>query len=139
MVMQLEQYFSLAKRYDKVFSVIMLDIDNFKKYNDSHGHSAGDKMLVRVAQVLLDDIRDADAVARYGGEEFLIILPETFLEAALITAERIRQQVVQDTGTTISLGVASYTPEMTRSEQLINKADEALYRAKTNGKNRVAY
>jgi diguanylate cyclase (GGDEF)-like protein/PAS domain S-box-containing protein len=137
MVMGLEKYFSFAKRYEKIFSIIMLDIDNFKKYNDTYGHSAGDKMLVRVAQVLLDDIRDADAVARYGGEEFLIMLPESTLEKALITAERIREKVSQDTGTTISLGVASYEQDMIKQEQLINKADEALYRAKKNGKNRV--
>lgn len=135
----LEKYFSLAKRYEKVFSIIMLDIDNFKKYNDTYGHSAGDKMIVRVAKVLLDDIRDADAVARFGGEEFLIILPESTLETALLTAERIRQNVAHETGTTISLGVASYDSSMTKNEQLINKADEALYRAKARGKNRVEY
>jgi len=137
MLIGLEKYFSLAKRYQRVFSIIMLDIDNFKKYNDTHGHSAGDQVLIGVAQVLLDDIRNADAIARYGGEEFLIMLPETTLETALITAERIRQKVEQNTDTTISLGVASYDVKMTKHEQLINKADEALYRAKTNGKNRV--
>ncbi|AGF77890.1 PAS domain S-box/diguanylate cyclase (GGDEF) domain-containing protein [Desulfocapsa sulfexigens DSM 10523] len=135
----LEKYFSLAKRYKKIFSIIMLDIDNFKKYNDTHGHSAGDKMLVRVATVLLDDIRNADVVARYGGEEFLIMLPEATLETALLTAERIRQKITHETGTTISLGVATYDSSMTKNEQLINKADEALYRAKKRGKNRVEY
>ncbi len=135
----LEKYFSLAKRYEKIFSIIMLDIDNFKKYNDTHGHSAGDKMLVRVARVLLDDIRNADVVARYGGEEFLVMLPEATLETALLTAERIRQKIADETGTTVSLGVASYDSRMTKNEQLINKADEALYRAKKRGKNRVEY
>lgn len=139
MLIGLEKYFSLAKRYEKVFSIIMLDIDNFKKYNDTHGHSAGDQVLIGVAQVLLDDIRNVDTIARYGGEEFLIMLPETPLETALITAERIRQKVEQNTDTTISLGVASYTVKMTKHEQLINKADEALYRAKRNGKNRVEH
>jgi diguanylate cyclase (GGDEF)-like protein/PAS domain S-box-containing protein len=139
MDMGLEKYWSCAKRYVGTFSIIMLDIDNFKKYNDTHGHSAGDKMLVRVAQVLLDDIRDADAVARYGGEEFLIILPETSQEAALVSAERIRKSVAEKTDVTISLGVASYNQEMVKKEDLINKADEALYRAKKAGKNRVEY
>ena len=134
----LEKYFSCAKRYGKPFSIIMLDIDNFKKYNDAHGHSAGDKMLAKVAQVLLDDIRDADSIARYGGEEFLIMLPETALKAACDTAERIRKKVAEKTDTTISLGAASYSLEMAKKEDLINKADDALYRAKRTGKNRVA-
>jgi diguanylate cyclase (GGDEF)-like protein len=134
----LEKYFSGAKRYGKPFSIIMLDIDNFKKYNDAHGHGAGDKMLARIAQVLLDDIRDADSIARYGGEEFLIMLPDTDLKAACGTAERIRKSIAEKTDTTISLGVASYSLEMAKKEDLINKADEALYRAKRTGKNRVA-
>ena len=137
MLIGLEKYFSVAKRYDKVFSVIMLDVDNFKKYNDTHGHSAGDKVLAAVAKVLLDDIRNADTIARYGGEEFLIMLPETTLDTALVTAERIRRNVHRDTDVSISLGVASYDSSMSKHEQLINKADEALYSAKTNGKNRV--
>lgn len=139
MDMGLEKYFSCTKRYGKSFSVIMLDIDNFKKYNDTHGHSAGDKMLTKVAQVLIDDIRNADAVARYGGEEFLIMLPETSQEAALVTAERVRKGVVEKTDVTISLGVASYNEEMVKKEDLVNKADEALYRSKKTGKNRVSY
>jgi diguanylate cyclase (GGDEF)-like protein/PAS domain S-box-containing protein len=139
MLIGLEKFFSLAKRYKRVFSIIMLDIDNFKKYNDTYGHSAGDQVLIGVSQVLLDDIRNADTIARYGGEEFLIMLPETTLETALITADRIRLKVSQDTDVTISLGVASYDEGMTKHEQLINKADEVLYRAKANGKNRVEY
>jgi len=117
----------------------MLDIDDFKKYNDTYGHSAGDKMLTSVAQVLIEDIRNADAIARYGGEEFLVMLPETTLEAALVTAERVRRGVAEQSSVTISLGVASYHKEMVKKEDLINNADEALYRAKKGGKNRVAF
>ncbi len=137
MDMGLEKYFSCTRRYGKSFSIIMLDIDDFKKYNDTYGHSAGDKMLTSVAQVLIDDIRNADAIARYGGEEFLIMLPETTQEAALVTAERVRKGVAEKTYVTISLGVASYNKEMVKKEDLVNKADEALYRAKKSGKNRV--
>ncbi|MBU0943073.1 MAG: GGDEF domain-containing protein [Proteobacteria bacterium] len=125
--------------YGKSFSIIMLDIDDFKKYNDTYGHSAGDKMLTSVAQVLIEDIRNADAIARYGGEEFLVMLPETTLEAALVTAERVRRGVAEQSSVTISLGVASYHKEMVKKEDLINNADEALYRAKKGGKNRVAF
>ena len=139
MDMGLEKYFSCTRRYGKSFSIIMLDIDDFKKYNDTHGHSAGDEMLASVAQVLIDDIRNADAIARYGGEEFLIMLPETSREAALVTAERVRKGVAEKTFVTISLGVASYDKEMVKKEDLVNKADEALYRAKKAGKNQVAY
>ena len=139
MVSGMEKYFFLAKRYGKDFSIIMLDIDNFKIYNDTHGHGAGDTMLALVARVLLDDIRDADGVARYGGEEFLVMLPETCLEDALVTAERLRMQIADQTGVTVSLGVAVYKEYMTKKEQLINAADEALYQAKKNGKNRVEY
>ena len=139
MVIGLEKYFALAIRHDKVFSIIMLDIDNFKKYNDTHGHSGGDKMLVMVARVLLDDIRNADTVARYGGEEFLIMLPEADLAAALVIAERLRGDVARNTDVTISLGVATFDTTMTKNEHLVNKADEALYRAKSNGKNRVEH
>jgi len=139
MDMGLEKYFSFSKRYGKSFSIIMLDIDDFKKYNDTHGHSAGDKMLTRVAQVLIEDIRNADAVARYGGEEFLVMLPETTQAAALVTAERVRKGVAEKTDVTISLGVASYNQEMVKKEDLVNKADEALYRSKRTGKNRVSY
>lgn len=134
-----EKCFSAARRYGKPFSVIMLDIDNFKQYNDTHGHSAGDKLLVNVAKILLDDIRDADAIARYGGEEFLIMSPETPLDEACVTAERIRKNVESHTSVTISLGVSTYTSDIKKKEDLINKADEALYRAKKNGKNRVEF
>lgn len=135
----LAKYFSAARRYGTHFSVIMLDIDNFKNYNDSHGHSAGDQLLVRLAEILLAEIRDADTVVRYGGEEFLIMLPETSLQAAVNSARRLRCKVEAELDATISLGVAACERDMQKKEDLIAKADEAMYRAKTDGKNRVSW
>lgn len=126
-----------AKRTDKQFSVIMLDIDRFKEYNDSKGHSAGDKLLADLAGLIMKESREIDLVARFGGEEFLIILPDTSLEMAYEAAERIRKAVESRTDVTISLGAAAYTKETVSEEHLTNKADSALYLAKRNGRNRV--
>jgi diguanylate cyclase (GGDEF)-like protein len=116
----------------------MVDIDHFKNYNDSHGHQEGDRLLGKLAGILLEEVRKADYVFRYGGEEFLIILPETSLERACETAERLRKAVEAETGgMTISLGVASLTESLQKKDQLIDAADKALYRAKENGRNRV--
>ncbi len=132
-----ERSFARAKRFGAPFSVIMLDIDYFKKYNDTYGHPAGDKLLVELAKILKGEVREIDLVVRYGGEEFLILLPETKLSEAYEVAERIRKTVEAETGITISLGVSSYQQGMQKKEDLINKSDEALYLAKQKGKNRV--
>ena len=133
---QLEKSFEAAKRYQEKFSVVMLDIDHFKNYNDTRGHLGGDRLLARLAEVLVKNSRAADYVFRYGGEEFLCMLPEADLTMAGEAAERLRLAVQAETDVTISLGVASFTDDMPDKETLVRKADEALYRAKKNGRNR---
>jgi diguanylate cyclase (GGDEF)-like protein/PAS domain S-box-containing protein len=133
----LERNFAVAKRFKKPFSIIMADIDHFKKFNDTCGHLAGDKMLVNVARILGTETREVDLIARYGGEEFLILLSETDLARARSVAEHKRKAVEEAAGITISLGVASYSDKIKMAEELIKKADEALYKAKQNGRNRV--
>ncbi len=129
--------FAKAKRNKSPFSIILLDIDFFKKYNDTKGHTAGDNALIEIGEHLLKETREVDLVVRYGGEEFLVLLPDTTLERAQEAAERIRMIIETNTGVTVSLGVSSYKKEIFSEEELINRADEALYRAKKNGKNRV--
>ncbi|TCW60355.1 diguanylate cyclase response regulator [Treponema sp. J25] len=139
---QLEQEEAKARRYGRAFSVIMVDIDNFKEINDTKGHLTGDRILQSVGRVLEQSVRAADVVGRYGGEEFLLILPETEEEAARIVAEKIRKNVVSSpwpdgvSGVTVSLGVAGYQKEE-GYEDLLRRADARLYQAKREGKNRV--
>lgn len=125
-------------------SIIMLDVDHFKSFNDRFGHPAGDAVLKTVAHCLRNSLRPQDRVARYGGEEFLVLLPNTPRQAALQVAERLRQRVEASTTydgetqlptVTISLGVAQWQSGVT-IEQLVLKADNALYQAKQNGRNR---
>ncbi len=142
---QLIREFNRAHRYKSQLSLIMIDIDHFKVFNDTNGHLAGDKVLSTVAQILKSNCRDADLVARYGGEEFAVILPETDLHKGLIVAEKIRSSVEthafkfgekQPGGKlTISLGVATKTDDVEEANDLINHADKALYRAKKKGRN----
>jgi two-component system cell cycle response regulator len=134
---QLEKSFESAKRYGHPLSVIMLDIDHFKKYNDTHGHVEGDRMLVKIAHVLLEAVRMADHVFRYGGEEFLIMLPQTELTNACLMAERVRKAVESGAEVTISLGVYSYHESLHDKDVMIQMADNALYQAKQKGRNRV--
>jgi diguanylate cyclase (GGDEF)-like protein len=134
---QLEKNFEASRRYEEKLSVIMLDIDHFKRYNDTYGHVGGDRLLAKLAAILLKELRTADYVFRYGGEEFLALLPKTDLEKANETAERLRRAVEADAGVTISLGVATYQKNLPDKEALIGRADAALYRAKEGGRNRV--
>jgi len=139
--------FKRAERFNHPLSVLMIDIDFFKHYNDNHGHSTGDIALKKVAEILIKNVREVDSVVRFGGEEFVIILPRTSMEEAHMTAEKLRKKI-EDAGIphertqpdgkfTISIGYTSY-PEKARSiEELINQADEALYIAKRTGRNRV--
>jgi diguanylate cyclase (GGDEF)-like protein len=135
--MQMEKCVEAAKRYEETFSVIMLDIDHFKQYNDTHGHVEGDRLLVKLAGILLHKMRNSDYIFRYGGEEFLVILPETGADKACEAAERLRIAVEAEAGVTISLGVATYQKDAQESASLIKRADALLYRAKQNGRNRV--
>lgn len=134
---QLGKCFDAARRYGEMIAVIMADIDHFKAYNDSRGHPEGDRLLMQVAAILSRGTRDADYVFRYGGEEFLLLLPWTDTAAACATAERLRKTVEEEMGITISLGVVACQQGMMDKESLIQMADEALYRAKQNGRNRV--
>ncbi len=143
----LEREIKRARRYKKPLSLLMIDIDHFKKINDTYGHLHGDEVLKRLAQIFSESIRACDYAARYGGEEFSIILPETPLNGALNVAERLRQRVKntpivladQEIRVTISIGLAAYENtqrEITRS-QLISLADKALYQSKMAGRDRV--
>ncbi len=132
---QAEKLHESAKRYNRPLSAIMLDIDHFKMYNDTYGHLEGDKVLIRVAAILSRLVRNADYAFRYGGEEFLILLPETGAADAYTLAERLRDAVETGTEVTISLGLCSFPcPSI---EDLIKKADSALYQAKQTGRNKV--
>jgi diguanylate cyclase (GGDEF)-like protein/PAS domain S-box-containing protein len=137
MEIALSRAFSNARRYRSPLAVIMLDIDFFKKYNDAHGHQAGDHLLSVTAQLLSHQIRDADMAARYGGEEFLIILPGTESHQARVLGERIRRAISAKTGITVSMGIADMSGQAPTKEDLIQQADEALYRAKQNGRDRI--
>jgi diguanylate cyclase (GGDEF)-like protein len=134
---QLEKFFELAKRCGQKQSVIMLDIDHFKEYNDANGHQGGDRLLVRLANILSAVLRKSDFVFRYGGEEFLALLPDTGLLMACDAAERLRAAVEREAGVTISLGVSTYNVGMPDKEALVGEADYAMYQAKQNGRNRV--
>ena len=133
-------------RTGKPLSLAMIDIDHFKKVNDTYGHSLGDKVLVEFANQLELSLRPYDQAARFGGEEFAMILPETSLEQAAQISERVRKEVselsfadeLQDMHLTISIGVASFpAPDINTLDDLIREADHALYRAKDEGRNRV--
>ncbi|MBI1910995.1 MAG: diguanylate cyclase [Deltaproteobacteria bacterium] len=134
-----------VKRHNECFSTFMIDIDNFKGFNDRYGHIGGDEILKGVARAIRDAVRSMDVVARYGGEEFAVILPHTGKTDAYIIAERIRRGVeeyrpkssVFTEWPTISLGVAEFPHDANNIDDLINKADKAMYLAKRRGKNRV--
>jgi len=144
---QLDREFRRAQRYQRPLTLLMLDLDRFKAFNDRHGHLAGDQALRETADVLRQNARSVDILARYGGEEFAIILPETDLLRAAAHAERIRSAVAghvfvsQETGlehqVTVSIGVATLSSTSQRIEALVHGADQALYRAKAAGRNRL--
>ncbi len=130
-----------AKRYSREFSLIMFDIDHFKAVNDTHGHDAGDYVLKTTVDVIKRNIRVSDIVARYGGEEFIIIQPETTIEGAKVSAEKIRTLIEQNNfdkvkRITISIGVTMFKENDTVNS-IVKRVDEALYKAKNNGRNRV--
>ncbi|MDD5774090.1 MAG: diguanylate cyclase [bacterium] len=137
MEIELEIFFAKAKRYNNKLSAIMLDIDHFKKFNDTYGHEAGDKALSIIAEIIEMEVRETDLAIRYGGEEFLILLPQTGLTETIEAAERIKKAVNLQTKYTVSLGVSTYNKDMQQKEDIIKKADDALYLAKNKGRNRI--
>jgi diguanylate cyclase len=135
--------FNRARRYNNKLSVILTDIDFFKKVNDVHGHLAGDEVLRVVSQRLTDGLRGSDILGRYGGEEFLVVLPETDIQGAHVLAERLREAVQatpieaegQSLTINISLGISELRDATSTYEQLIAEADLSLYQSKDNGRN----
>ncbi len=127
----------IANKRTVVVSLMMMDLDDFKGFNDTYGHQAGDKMLNEVAKILRKSIRETDIAARYGGEEFAVILPGTDLENAMKVAERIRTTISTRCGITVSIGVSSFPEYASTAETLIQTADRALYKAKELSKDRV--
>ncbi|MCX5695380.1 MAG: diguanylate cyclase [Candidatus Omnitrophica bacterium] len=124
------------KRSPATLSLLMLDIDNFKNYNDTQGHPAGDELLKKAAKVFKNSVRAVDMVCRYGGEEFIVMLPQTAKAVAQIIAERLRVQTGLYLPTTVSIGIATLPEDAQSAEDLIQKADDALYQAKKSGKNK---
>ena len=146
---RLSQEMDRASRYGSTLALLMVDLDHFKAVNDTFGHLVGDDVLRTVAQILAREARTVDVVARYGGEEFVVVLPEQGEEGAAAFAERVRQRIAEgplvppehDRGPlhmTISIGIATFpTAEIVGVDDLLSRADEALYRAKAQGRNRV--
>jgi len=139
---------SRAKRHGSSFTLTMIDLDNFKAYNDREGHPAGDALLAAVARVIKSTARDTDLVARYGGDEFALVSPETQVEETLLLVERVRDAVERQRfelpgmpaagGLTLSAGVAEFPADAEDAVALVGAADAALYRAKAAGRNRIA-
>ncbi|MBK8009854.1 MAG: diguanylate cyclase [Deltaproteobacteria bacterium] len=144
-MMEVEKELGFARRHQQPMSVIMLDLDHFKRVNDTYGHQAGDLVLRSVAQCVMETIRKEDLFARYGGEEFSILLRNTAIERAFVTAERVRRNIEELEVThngrripcTVSVGVAELVEETVRPTDLIEAADERLYMAKRRGRNRT--
>ncbi len=139
----LQDEFQRAKRCQHAFSVVLLDVDSFKQYNDTYGHPAGDQVLKNVGAILEGSVRGSDFVARYGGEEFVVLLPYATAEGAMCQAERIRANI-QDAvwphrKITVSIGVATSDEASSNAASLVDAADRALYLSKTSGKNRVTF
>ncbi len=144
---EFKRLFLQARTSGKLFSLIMLDLDHFKKYNDNNGHIQGDIALIETVRILHAVCSQDNAVCRYGGEEFTVLLPEFGLESAFKTAENIRQaiydyrfvneQALPGGRLSASLGVTTYRDDIASPQQMIEEADVALYRAKNEGRNRV--
>ena len=142
---QAEQEVRRARRFARDMTVMMIDIDHFKKINDEHGHAVGDAVIQGVVKRALESLRQSDSLGRIGGEEFAVLLPETSLAAAYDVAERLREHMAAKpiiAGTTpipcaVSIGVAQLSAQDGSIDDLLNRADLALYAAKNNGRNKV--
>lgn len=140
----LQREIKRAKRYGHKVSLVLFDLDNFKKINDTQGHVEGDRLIARTAALLKRDLREVDVAARYGGEEFALVLPDTPRPGAFVVADRIRQRigrrvrVPRGRGLTISGGIATFPDDAATAGDLVRRADEGLYLAKAQGKDRIA-
>lgn len=138
-----------AKRYRKRLGILMIDVDNFKKFNDTFGHAKGDLILSVIGKIIKRNMRKVDFAFRYGGEEFIVLLPEAGFESALNAAERLRETIETETlemlkgeameGVTVSIGIARYPEDGTGRVKLFKVVDDLLYKAKLSGKNKVHY
>lgn len=143
----LEAEHQLAARYHSAYAIIFTDVDNFKEYNDRHGHPAGDELLKAYAKILKSSVRGTDTAVRYGGEEFVILCPHTDVDSACVVAERIRSELAaadishadeQPLGcASVSIGVTAYPENGGVWQAVLNEADKALYKAKKAGRNRI--
>jgi two-component system, cell cycle response regulator len=143
---RLKDEFARAQRYNEPLSVLMLDVDQFKEVNDTHGHLFGDRVLVEVAGILRRCVREIDVCARYGGDEFMVVLPQTHFSGSLTVADRIWRTTggtdLAEGGAsvrvTVSIGISFFPNKNVSSvEQLVGYADQALYQAKNEGRNRI--
>jgi diguanylate cyclase (GGDEF)-like protein len=139
---RLKEELSRHSRYGDVFSIFMIDLDNFKTYNDVYGHPAGDVLLGLIGRIIKTSVRSVDQAFRYGGDEFVVILPQTARDAAYVVAERVRSQIVEEMqkkaiAVTCSIGLASYPADGMSSGELVDMADIALSNAKRMGGNRI--
>ena len=140
-----ERECALAERYHRILGLLMVDSDNLKKVNDTHGHEAGDHLIRHVAQCIRLELRTTDVVARYGGDEFMCLLSETGAAGAAVVAERIRKRIAEipitagpePIPTSVSIGVAAYPEHGSRFDVIAKNADRALYSSKAQGRNRV--
>jgi diguanylate cyclase (GGDEF)-like protein len=145
-----ERFFEELNRSDRhnlSFSLAMIDIDDFKLFNDSEGHLAGDEILKSIANISKDCLRISDVIARFGGEEFAVIMPQTEKEEAILVSERIRKSIKEQIPSTwsvfpkkaitVSIGVATFPYDGKERKELIRNADKALYMAKMEGKDRT--
>jgi len=139
---RLKDEISRHSRYGDAFSIFMLDLDNFKAYNDAYGHLAGDLLLNQVGRIIESSVRNADQPFRYGGDEFVVVLPQTATDDAYVVAERVREHIAREMEkraitVTCSIGLASYPTDGVVSDELVGVADTALYHAKRTGGNRI--
>jgi diguanylate cyclase (GGDEF)-like protein len=147
MLQRLDDEIERARRFGRNLSLLMLDADDFKAFNDTHGHVAGDVALSELAGVMQAAVRDIDVVCRYGGEEFAILLPETDPDGAFVAAEKVREAVAahlfadadgrKTERITVSIGLSTFPVPAADREELLRQADDALYVAKRTGRNRV--
>ncbi|MDC7220085.1 MAG: sensor domain-containing diguanylate cyclase [Spirochaetales bacterium] len=145
---RLNEEFLRFKRHGNLFSLLIFDIDDFKKINDTYGHQFGDRILINLSGLCSTMIRGSDILARFGGEEFCIILANSVADGARTFAERLRSSVEEqktrfddktDVGITISIGIAEISDSLESMEELVHRADDAMYEAKRQGKNRLCF